>query len=309
MDIIYYSSADPLATSIASLQQALPQATIRQWQPGDSAHADYALVWKPPIEMLAGRERLKAIFNLGAGVDALLLMAQHIPANVPLYRLEDAGMGEQMADYVSLAVLGYFRRMDDYRELAKQALWQPKPANHKADFKIAVLGLGVLGRAIVERLQALNFPVVGWSRAPKNIVGADCYSGEAGLQSCLSKATVVVCILPLTPETEGLLNRTRLMYLPRGSYVINVGRGAQLVEEDLLALLHSGHLAGATLDVVQTEPLAPQHPFWREPKITITPHVSALTLMDQSEAQLVEKIQQLELGLPVSGLIDRSKGY
>lgn len=309
MDIIYYSSADPLATNIISLQQALPKATIRQWQPGDTAHADYALVWKPPPEMLAGRERLKAIFNLGAGVDALLQMAQHIPANVPLYRLEDAGMGEQMADYVSLAVLGYFRRMDDYRQLARLALWQPKPANHKADFKIAVLGLGVLGRVIVERLQALNFPVVGWSRTPKNIAGAECYSGEAGLQSCLSKATVVVCILPLTPETEGLLNRTRLMYLPPGGYVINVGRGAQLVENDLLELLHSGHLAGATLDVVQTEPLAPQHPFWREPKITITPHVSALTLMDQSQAQLVEKIQQLELGLPVSGLIDRSKGY
>lgn len=309
MNIIYYNGFDPSDTGINAYRRILPQATIRQWQHGDQAPADYALVWKPPAEMLAGRDDLKAIINLGAGVDALLQIKEHIPSHVPIIRLEDAGMGEQMADYVAYAVLRYFRRMDEYEKSARRAHWEPKSARVKSQFPVAVLGLGVLGKAIVEQLQQLGFPVVGWSRSAKPELGIPCFSGEQGLAACLAQAQVAVCILPLTPQTDGLLNRATLMHLPQGAYLINVGRGAQVVESDLLELIRTGHLAGTTLDVVQTEPLAKDHPFWHQPTITITPHVSALTIVEQAEAQLADKIQRIEQGLPVTGIVDRHKGY
>jgi len=308
MKIIYYNAFDPKDHG-QLFAQAMPGAEVRLWRDGDVAPADYALVWKPPAAMLANRNDLKAIFNLGAGVDAIMKLNDQIPAHVPIIRLEDAGMGEQMADYVSHAVLGYFRHFDQYRQEAAQKKWLPKWPDNKQDFKIAVLGLGVLGSMIAQRLQQMNFPVMGWSRSPKALDVMDCYSGMDGLQTCLARARAVVSILPLTDETINLLNRDTLTHLPRGAYLINVGRGAHVVEEDLLSLLQSGHLAGATLDVFQQEPLPLSHPFWKQPNLTITPHISAQTLLDQGNAQIAQKLQRLEQGLHVSGVIDRQKGY
>ena len=308
MKIIYYNGFD-LPDEGEAFKAIMPQAQVRRWQPGDAAPADYALVWKPPAEMLANRSDLKAIFNLGAGVDALMKMADRIPANVPIIRLEDAGMAEQMADYVSSAVLRYYRHLDDYQRQAMHQRWQPKWPASKQQFTVAVLGLGVLGRVIAKRLQQLQFPVLGWSRTKKNLDGVSCFSGDNELAACLAKARVVVCILPLTTQTTGILNRTTLSALPRSAYVINVGRGAHIVEEDLLALLQNGHLAGATLDVFQTEPLPSGHPLWQQHNVTITPHISAQTLLDDAYVQIAEKINRLDQGLPVSGVIDRNQGY
>lgn len=308
MKIIYYNAFDPKDHG-QLFARCMPQAEVRLWREGDSAPADYALVWKPPAAMLANRNDLKAIFNLGAGVDAIMKLNDQIPAHVPIIRLEDAGMGEQMADYVSHAVLGYFRHFDQYRQETAQKKWLPKWPDKKQDFKIAVLGLGVLGSVIAMRLQQLNFPVMGWSRTQKALDVMDCYSGPDGLKTCLSQARAVVSILPLTDETGNLLGRATLTHLPRGSYLINVGRGAHVVEPDLLALLQSGHLAGATLDVFQQEPLPLSHPFWNQPNLTITPHISAQTLLDEGNAQIAVKLQHLEQGLHVSGVIDRQKGY
>jgi len=312
MKIIYYNAFDPKDHG-ALFQQAItpriPAAEVRLWHEGDDGPADYALVWKPPIQMLAGRNALKAIFNLGAGVDAIMKQSDQIPAHVPIIRLEDAGMGEQMADYVSHAALEYYRHFDQYRQQAAKISWQPKWPDKKSDFAIAVLGLGVLGRVIVERLQLLNFPVLGWSRTQKNLHGVACYSGADGLKTCLSKARAVVNILPLTDATRDILNAESLSHLPKGAFLINVGRGAHLVEQDLLALLQNGHIAAATLDVFQTEPLPQNHPFWKQPNLTITPHISAQTLLDDGNAQIAEKLHRLEQGLPVTGVIDRNEGY
>ena len=308
MNIIYYNAFDPKDHG-QLFAHLMPQARVRLWKEGDAAPADYALVWKPPAAMLANRNDLKAVFNLGAGVDAIMKLDDQIPAHVPIIRLEDAGMGEQMADYVSHAVLGYFRNFDQYRHEAAQRKWLPKWPGKKRDFRVAVLGLGVLGNVIVERLKQLNFPVLGWSRSQKNIDGVSCFFGPDGLRQCLSQASAVVAILPLTSQTAQLLNRDTLSHMPRGAYLINVGRGAHVVEADLLALLQSGHLAGATLDVFQTEPLPHSHPFWTEPNLTITPHISAQTLLDVGSEQIAAKLQRLEQGLPVTGVIDRKKGY
>lgn len=296
----------------AAIQAVMPQASIRVWQEGDRAAADYALVWKPPASMLSARDDLKAIFVLGAGVDAILQLGETLPANVPLIRVDDAGMGIQMAEYVSEAVLRYFRRMDNYALQQSQQIWQVLKPYQKSEFSIGVLGLGALGQKIIASLRHFGFPINGWSRTPKQIDGVQCYAGNEQLEAFLRASRVLVVVLPLTEETTDLLNYARLSQLPKGAYLINVARGAHVVEEDLLRLIQEQHLAGATLDVFRQEPLPAQHAFWREPRIRITPHISALTVRDETARQIAQKIQALEMGTPITeiaGLVDRQRGY
>ena len=177
---------------------------------------------------------------------------------------------------------------------------------------MGILGLGILGKRVAEAVRQFEFPVNGWSRTPKQLEGVSCFSGETGLSAFLAASRVLVCLLPLTPDTQGLMNRQTLSQLQPGAYVINVARGAHLVDEDLLALLDEGHLAGATLDVFRTEPLPQAHAFWQHPKITVTPHISARTLRDESIAQIAKKIAALQRGEPLAslaGLVDPKKGY
>ncbi|MGB6054424.1 MAG: glyoxylate/hydroxypyruvate reductase A [Burkholderiaceae bacterium] len=293
---------------LEELAAALPRAHIRVWEEGDHDPADYAVVWKPPLEMLQGRSGLKAVFNLGAGVDALLQYGDALPA-VPIVRLDDAGMALQMAEYVTYAVLRYFRRFDQFALQEARGEWKFMKPYSKADFTVGILGLGVLGQRIAAALAHFNFPLVGWSRTQKDLPGVTCHVGADGLDAVLRASKALVCVLPLTPETTGILNRDSLGKLAQGSYLINVARGAHVVEGDLLELVQLGHIAGATLDVFAHEPLPPEHPFWTEPNITITPHVSALTLRAASVRQIAKKIAALQQGQPIAGVIDRSKGY
>jgi glyoxylate/hydroxypyruvate reductase A len=287
----------------------MPAAEVRIWQDGDDAPADYAVVWKPPREMLQPARGLKAIFNIGAGVDAILELGDGLPADLPVIRLDDAGMGVQMAEYVTHAVLRYFRRFDEYDAQARAGQWRFLKPYSKADFTVGILGLGLLGSRIAASLTQLEFPLCGWSRSAKDLPGIACHHGEDGLDTFLRASRVVVCVLPLTPETARILNRTNLAKLPRGAFLINVARGGHLVEADLLELVQDGHIAAATLDVVDEEPLPPTHPFWHEPRITLTPHIAALTLRDESARQIAGKVAALERGEAVAGMVDRLKGY
>ncbi|WMW80391.1 glyoxylate/hydroxypyruvate reductase A [Undibacterium cyanobacteriorum] len=309
MNIIYYASGADPEVWLKAFRAYLPDAQIRIWEDGDDAPADYALVWKPPAAMLRGRTDLKAIFNLGAGVDAILQLGDALPAGVPLIRVDDAGMGVQMAEYVSHAVLRHFRRFDEYEMLQNQQQWRPLPQHRKEDFSIGVLGLGALGNRILDGLKVFDFPLLGWSRSPKQIDGVQCFHGDAGLDSFLQQTKVLVLILPLTTETENLLDESKLSQLKQGAYVINVARGAHIVDADLLKLIQNGHIAGATLDVFREEPLPLAHPFWSEKRIHITPHISALTVRDESAKQIAGKIAALERGETVAGLVDQLKGY
>ena len=309
MDIIFHATGGNPEAWLNSLQQAMPDANIRVWQEGDTAPADYALVWKPPAAMLRGRTDLKAIFNLGAGVDAILQLGDALPAGVPVIRIDDAGMGVQMGEFVTHAVLRYFRRLDDYAMQNREQLWRCLAPYEKEDFSIGVLGLGVLGNRIIDALRPFGFPLHGWSRTQKDLPDVNCHSGQDGLDHFLRASRVLVVILPLTAETEDILHHANLAKLPRGAYVINVARGAHLVDADLLALIRQGHIAGATLDVFREEPLAPAHPFWQEPRISITPHISALTVRGESARQIATKIAALEDGQQVIGLVDQSRGY
>jgi len=218
-------------------------------------------------------------------------------------------MAVQMAEYVAYATLRYFRRFDEYEEQARHGLWAPLPAYQKQDFTVGVMGLGKLGLRVVETLRGFGFPVRGWSRTPKDLPGVDCYAGMASLDEFLRGTRVLVSLLPLTLDTNNLLDRRRLATLPQGAYLINVARGAQVAEPDLLTLIRSGHIAGATLDVFRNEPLPAPHPFWEEPRITITPHISALTVREEAVRQIIAKIAAFEADQPVDDIVDRQLGY
>ena len=309
MNIIYYAAGANPEVWLNAFHRYLPDAKIRIWEEGDNAPADYALVWKPPAAMLRGRTDLKAIFNLGAGVDAILQLGDNLPQGVPLIRVDDAGMGVQMAEYVSHAVLRHFRRFDEYDALQADRQWRPLPPHRKEDFSIGILGLGVLGNCTIDGLRSFGFPLLGWSRSAKQIEGVQCFHGDDGLDAFLSQTKVLVLILPLTKETENLMDKAKLAKLKQGAYIVNVARGAHIVEDDLLALIQQGHIAGATLDVFREEPLPPTHPFWNEKRIHITPHISALTVRDESAKQIAHKIAALQRGESVVGVVDQSKGY
>lgn len=308
MRVVLHATGGKPDAWLKDLQSALPEASVRVWQEGDHGPADYAMVWKPPIEVLR-LPGLKAVFNLGAGVDAILQFGADLPKGLPIVRLDDAGMGMQMAEYVSWAVLRYFRRFDQFEAQARNGQWRFQKPQDRRDFSVGILGLGVLGTRIASALAEFDFKLNGWSRTQKDLPGVQCFAGNGGLDQFLASSRVVVCILPLTKETRGILNAVTLGRMPPGGYVINVARGDHVVEEDLLKLVQNGHIAGATLDVFQAEPLPPSHPFWKEPGITVTPHIAALTLRGDSVRQIAEKIAAMERGEAIAGLVDPTKGY
>jgi len=291
---------------LAGLRAALPQASVEVWAPG-AAPADYAVVWAPPQAFLDEQPQLKALFNIGAGVDALLKL--RMPPGVQVVRLDDAGMSVQMAEYVCHAVIRHFRAFDGYAADVARGQWSYRKPRSRADFAVGVMGLGVLGERVARALRVFEFPVNGWSRSPKAIDGVRAFTGAGQFHDFLAASRVLVNLLPLTPGTENILNRDTLGRLQPGGYLINVARGAHLVEDDLLALLDGGHLAGATLDVFRAEPLPAGHPFWTHPKITVTPHTSARTLRDESIAQIAGKIGALERGAAIAGIVDPGRGY
>ncbi|KWD80227.1 2-hydroxyacid dehydrogenase [Burkholderia ubonensis] len=313
MKILFYSPHQEAGAWRDELAQALPEAELRAWQPGDTAAADYALVWRAPRELFAPRDGLRAIFNLGAGVDALLAFERAhpgtLPPHVPLVRLEDSGMAQQMVEYVTHAVLRYLRRFDEYDALQRERRWHVLEPHPRATFTVAVLGLGVLGAQVAQALAGLGLPVRGYSRSPKQLDGVETFAGDGALDACVDGAKVLVNLLPSTPDTDGILCARTFARLAPGAYVINVARGAHLAEADLLDALASGRVAAATLDVFQHEPLPDDHPFWRAPRITITPHSSAETLRAEAVEQIAGKIRAFERGEPVSGIVDYARGY
>ncbi|WP_426445129.1 glyoxylate/hydroxypyruvate reductase GhrA [Siccibacter colletis] len=313
MNIIFYHPTFDNAYWLSHLQHHLPEANIRLWQPGDSDPADYALVWHPPVEMLAGRESLKAIFALGAGVDSILSrLKTHpdlLPRNVPLYRLEDTGMARQMQEYAVSQVLHWFRRFDDYQLQKQQAQWQPLDDYQPEQFTIGIMGAGVLGHNVAQSLQAWGFPVRCWSRSRKSWPGVESFAGPDELGAFLHGTRVLINLLPSTPETENIINRALLEQLADDAYLLNLARGVHVVDEDLLAVLASGTLKGAMLDVFRREPLPPESDLWRHPRVAITPHIAAVTRPLEAIAFIAKTIGALERGEATTGQVDLTRGY
>ncbi|EHE5034663.1 glyoxylate/hydroxypyruvate reductase GhrA [Salmonella enterica] len=312
MEIIFYHPTFNAAWWVNALEKALPHARVREWKVGDNNPADYALVWQPPVEMLAGR-RLKAVFVLGAGVDAILSKLNAHPemldASIPLFRLEDTGMGLQMQEYAVSQVLHWFRRFDDYQALKNQALWKPLPEYTREEFSVGIMGAGVLGAKVAESLQAWGFPLRCWSRSRKSWPGVESYVGREELRAFLNQTRVLINLLPNTAQTVGIINSELLDQLPDGAYVLNLARGVHVQEADLLAALDSGKLKGAMLDVFSQEPLPQESPLWRHPRVAMTPHIAAVTRPAEAIDYISRTITQLEKGEPVTGPVDRARGY
>ena len=299
------SASDPQPW-LDALRAQLPAMAVENWSDG-AAPADYAVTWAPSQRFIDQQTRLRALFNVGAGVDRLLRL--RLPAGLLVVRLDDAGMAVQMSEYVCHAISRHFREFAAYEQQALQGAWIRRVPRSRLDFPVGILGLGVLGQRVAAALRQFDFPVLGWSRTVRHVEGIRCFAGDADLAQFLAQSQALVCLLPLTPDTEGILNRANLSRLPTGAYLVNVARGEHLVDADLLNLLDHGQLAGATLDVFRTEPLPSEHPFWRHPKVRVTPHTSAQTLRMESIAQIAGKILALERGEAIAGVVDLARGY
>ena len=313
MDIIFYHPTLKLNSWLDNLKQAIPQANFRQWCEGDTARADFALVWNPPVEVLKDREGLKAVFVLGAGVDGILGKLKQYPEmlakGVALYRLEDTGMGLQMQEYAVSQVLHWFRRFDDYQAQKIAEKWQPLAEYSHQEFTIGVLGAGVLGGQVAESLATWGFPVRCWSRSKKSYPDVISYAGDHQLAEFLTGTRVLINLLPNTPKTVGIINQQLLNQLADGAYVLNLARGAHLIEADLLTALASGKVKAAMLDVFATEPLPADSPLWCHPRVAITPHIAAMTRPSEAIAFIAKTISHIEQGIATSGEVSVIQGY
>lgn len=293
----------------APIKELLPEAEVYVWDAHSPAvDADYAIVWQPPAELFERETRLKAVFNLGAGIDGLLAVP-NLPPDLPVVRLEDAGMSAQMAEYVLHQLVEASRGMETYREQQRQGVWKIHRPIKRSEWPVGVMGLGHIGKRVARTLADLDYRVNGWARSEHTLNKVTTYAGPGGLPDFLGSTRVLVNTLPLTEETRDILNHQLFSQLLPGAVVVNVGRGEHLVEDDLIKALDDGHVARAALDVFRQEPLPEDHPFWQRPEITITPHISARTLRDATLEQITGKIRAYDNGQPITGIVDTSRGY
>lgn len=275
---------------------------------GDPADIEVALAWKAPSGALAQFPNLRLICSLGMGVDHIL-GDPLLPAGVPIARLVDGNMVDQMSEYVLYGVLHFHRHFDIYGRFQRDKRWEELPLPHTSRRRIGIMGVGEIGSDSARKLAALGFPVRGWSRTPRAISGVTSFSGGDELPAFLQETDILVTVLPLTADTQGIINARTLNLLPPGSHFINVARGGLVVEGDLLAALDSRHVAGALLDVTTTEPLPPSSALWSHPNVLITPHIAGLTNPETAVYPIADNIRRLLAGQPVLHLVDRIRGY
>ncbi len=308
MTFVY--KADPVrgARWAALFAARAPEIDFRIWPDiGDPAEVQYLACWVPPSDIGQRFPRLEALFSVGAGVDQIDF--SQVPAHVPIVRMIEPGISEHMVEYVCHSVLSIHRGFGEYQDLQHRQIWQPRPNRRAAEVRVGVLGLGTLGQTVLERLHLFGYDCAGWSRSERHIDGVECLHGEHGLQALLSRTDILVCLLPLTSETSGLLDFERLSSLPRGAALIQPGRGAHLDQDALLLLLDQGHLAWAHLDVTEPEPLPAGHWLWQHPRVRITPHIASSTHPDSAVEVVLENLRRLSDGRPLLGVVDRMRGY
>jgi glyoxylate/hydroxypyruvate reductase len=278
----------------------------------DPAEIHYAAVWKPAPGELAGFPNLRVIFNLGAGVDAL--MADSSLPKVPLVRVAVADLTDRMAEYVALHVLMHHRQEPYLRACQRERRWQPKFQWPARAISVGIMGLGTLGSNAAEVLARIGFRVSGWSKSPKQVDGIECFHGKGQLDTFLNRTDILVCLLPLTPDTRHILNRALFAKLNRNNplgapVLINAGRGGLQNEADILACLDDGTLGAVSLDVFADEPLPADSPFWEHPKIVLTPHNAADTDPDEISKYVARQIERFEAGAQLENAVDPARGY
>lgn len=308
MTLLYKS--DPVRGAVWAelIARQMPELPFRIWpDSGDPADVRYLAAWQPPDDLATRYPNLEVLFATGAGTDHVDFST--IPASLPVVRMVEAGIIQGMVEYVTLAVLSIHRDWRTYLDQQREGRWQTHRVHPAASRRIGVLGLGVLGQAVLASLSGLGFACAGWSRSPHQIAGVDCYAGADGLQQLLARTDILICLLPLTDGTRAILSKPLFDQLPQGAAVINVGRGGHLVQDDLLRALDEGKVGQAILDVSEPEPLPPQHPLWSHPKVQLTPHIASMTQPETAVEAVLDNIRRHQAGLPMIGLVDRTRGY
>ena len=309
--IVLASTQIDMAYLLPSFAQLAPELDIHlHAAAGAPDHADIVLCWHPPAGLCGSLPRLRLVQSIAAGVDHITADPT-VPAHVPICRIIDPNMASGMVAYVVWAVAHRHRNFDQYLARSAAGVWQESPIVPTRLHRIGIAGMGVLGLATAKALAMLGYDVAGWSRSPKQGLpdGVSAYHGTDQLGEFLARSDSLVCLLPLTAETEGFLSADLFARLPAGAHLINVGRGAHLVDQDLLAALDHGQLGAATLDAFTQEPLPVDHPFWRDPRIIVTPHIATRTGPTAVVTQLLENLARLDAGTPLVGAIDRQRGY
>jgi glyoxylate/hydroxypyruvate reductase len=292
----------------AIFRDEAPEIEFRLWpDAGDGANVRYLAAWDPPADLATRFPNLVLLLSTGAGVDQFNFAA--LPAGLPVVRMVEPGIVNGMVEYVTHAVLDLHRDMPAYRRAQQQRQWrviQVRPAHER---RIGVLGLGSLGQAVLEKLVSFGFDCAGWSRSRHEVPGVACHAGAHELDGFLARTDVLICLLPLTDETRGLLNAELFAKLPNGASLVHVGRGPQLVAADLLRALEEGRLAEAVLDVTDPEPLPHEHALWSHPRVRITPHIASMTQPQTAARAAIENVRRFARGEPLVGLVDRQRGY
>ena len=267
-----------------------------------------ALIWKHPKGSLALYPNLKCIASAGAGVD-YIFEDPTVPEHIPITRLVDPYLASDMSEHVLAVIFAELKNFNTYKIQQTQALWKTKEYRRIADVTVGIMGLGALGALTGKDLAKAGFNVQGWSRSEKAIDGIITFAGDSGLQKFLKKTDFLVCLLPLTPDTSGILNSSLFKELPKGAYIINVARGGHVVDNDLLEQLDNNHLSGACLDVYHQEPLPSSHGFWKHPKIFMTPHYASVSDTNSVIPQILENYKNLDKRNALMNVVNREKGY
>ncbi|WP_419211559.1 2-hydroxyacid dehydrogenase [Maribacter sp. X9] len=267
-----------------------------------------AIIWKHPVGSLDVYPNLKCIASAGAGVDYIFEDPTR-PKNIPITRIVDPYLASDMSEHVLAVILAHLKNLNTYKLKQVENVWKPMEYQRIKDVAVGILGLGELGALTASDLSSVGFKVQGWSRTKKKIDNVKTYSGQDELSEFLQSAQILVCLLPLTPQTEGILNKALLSQLPKNAYVINVARGGHLVDGDLIMLLDNGHLSGACLDVYHIEPLPKAHPFWNHKKVHMTPHYASVSDTNSVIPQILENYNRLETGQELQHQVDMEKGY
>ena len=308
MSLLYKSSAERGAVWAKHFAEHAPDVPFRTWPDiGDPAAVRYLAAWTLPADLATTFSRLEVIFCVGAGVDQLDLT--QVPREIPVVRMIEPGLVEGMVEYATLAVLALHRHWPAYIAQQRERRWNTLPIRTASARRVGVMGLGVLGQAVLAKLRDFGFRCAGWARTHRGIEGVECYAGDESLDAFLASTDILVCLLPLTEATRGMLGRRVFDALPNGAAIVNVARGGHLVTEDLLRALDAGRLSAAVLDVTDPEPLPADHPLWSHPRIIVTPHVASQSQPESSAAAVLENIRRHRRGEPLIGVIDRSLGY
>lgn len=308
MTVLYKANMVRGAEWARLFAERAPEVPFRLWPDiGDAAEVRYLVAWVPPDDIATTFPNLELIFSVGAGVDQF--DATKLPPHIPLVRMLEPGISDTMVEYVTMAVLALHRDLLHFISQQKEQVWREIRITPAKRRRVGVMGLGQLGQAVLERLKAFGFPLSGWNRSPREIEGVTCHAGAEALADFLAQSDILVCLLPLTDETRGILNADLFARLPHGASLVNVGRGPHLVEADFLAALDSGALSGAVLDVAEPEPLPAGHPFWSHPRILLTPHNASMTTPDTAVDFVLDIIARHRRGEELPGRVDRNRGY